>query len=216
MTEHELSDRFEYYGRTHGRRELAFETIVAAGKDGTIMHHPIKQQDAIIKNGDLLLFDLGYRYNGYSADISRTYPVNGTFNDFQRKVYEAVLNCNKHIIDFAKPGLKIADLQEEALKTLKNECVRLKILKEEDDIKKYYIHNVSHFLGLDTHDVGNRERPLVPGNIITVEPGLYFKQYGIGVRIEDDVLITDEISEVLTSEIVKEIDDVEKLMRTIK
>ncbi len=213
MTEHELSDRFEYYGRTHGRRELAFETIVAAGKDGTIMHHPIKQQDAIIKNGDLLLFDLGYRYNGYSADISRTYPVSGMFNDFQRKVYEAVLNCNKHIIDFAKPGLKIADLQEEALKTLKNECVRLKILKEEDDIKKYYIHNVSHFLGLDTHDVGNRERPLVPGNIITVEPGLYFVEEGVGVRIEDDVLITPNGSRCLSKCIKKEIVDIEKMMQ---
>ncbi len=213
MAEHELSDRFEYYGKTHGRIGLAFETIAATGKDATIMHHPIAQQVGVINSGDLVLFDLGYRYKGYNADISRTYPIDGTFNDFQKRVYEAVLNCNKHIIEFAKPGLRLCDLQEEALKFLKAECLRLKLLKEEDDIKKYYIHNVSHFLGLDTHDVGNRERELVPGNVITVEPGLYFVEEGVGVRIEDDVLITSEGARCLSKCIKKELSDIERMMK---
>ncbi len=212
--EHELSDRFEYYGKTHGRRKLAFETIVAAGGDANILHHPISQQTTQIKSGDLVLFDLGYQYNGYNADISRTYPVDGVFNPLQRKIYEAVLNCNKAVIEYAKPGLRIPDLQEFTIDFLKKECVRLGLLKEEDDIKKYYIHNVSHFLGLDTHDVGNRERPLEPGNVITVEPGLYFVEDGIGVRIEDDVLVTSTGSRCLSKGIKKEINDIEKLLKS--
>lgn len=213
IVEHELSDRFEYYGKSHGRRKLAFETICATGKDANILHHPISQQTEVIKEGDLVLFDLGYRYKGYSADISRTYPVNGTFNDLQRKIYEAVLNCNKAVIDYVKPGLCLKELQEYAINFLKKECVRLGLLKDEDDVKKYYIHNVSHFLGLDTHDVGNREAPLVAGNVITVEPGLYFVEDGIGVRIEDDVLVTSTGSRCLSKGIKKEISDIEKLLK---
>ena len=216
MHEHELSDRFEYYGKTHGRRTLAFSTICAAGKDATIMHHPVEQQDRIIDMNDLVLFDLGYNYNGYSADISRTYPVNGIFEGKQKLIYEAVLNCNKAVINMIKPGLKLKDLQGFTLEFLKKETVRLGLLKEEDDIKKYYIHNVSHHLGLDTHDVCDREMPLTPGCVITVEPGLYFVEDGIGVRIEDDVLVTDKGSDCLSKGIKKEIADIEKMLRNKK
>lgn len=216
MTEHELSDRFEYYGKTHGRRTLAFETICAAGKDATIMHHPVSQQDKIIEEGELVLFDLGYRYKGYSADISRTYPVNGVFSEEQKKIYQAVLTCNKEVIAYVKPGLTIKDLQEKALEVLKREAVRAGLIGEEEDIKKYYIHNVSHHLGLDTHDVGGRETVLVPGNVITVEPGLYFVEKGIGVRIEDDVLVTEKGSECLSKGIKKEIVDIEKMLKQKK
>ena len=212
--EYELSYRFEYYGRTHGRRELAFETICAAGRDATIMHHPISQQVTAVKDGDLVLFDLGYQYNGYSADISRTYPVNGVFTDHQRKVYQSVLNCNKAVIEYAKPGLLISDLQEYAKKVLKDECVKCGLLRPEDDIVKYYIHNVSHHLGLDTHDASDRSKPLEPGNVITVEPGLYFVDDGIGVRIEDDVLITEDGAICLSKGIKKEIAEIEKLFKT--
>ena len=212
MAEHELSDRFEYYGKCHGRRGLAFETIVASGKDATIMHHPISQQEKLIEEGELVLFDLGYRYKGYSADISRTFPVNGVFSEEQKKIYQAVLTCNKEVIDYVKPGLSIKDLQEKALEVLKREAVKAGLIKEDEDIKKYYIHNVSHHLGLDTHDVGGRETILVPGNIITVEPGLYFVERGIGVRIEDDVLVTENGSECLSKGIKKEIADIEKML----
>ena len=213
VIEHELSDRFEYYGKTHGRRKLSFETIVATGKDATILHHPIPQQEGVVKDGELVLFDLGYQYNGYSADISRTFPVNGTFTDFQRRVYEAVLNCNKAVIDYVKPGLTILELQEYAISFFKKECKRLNLIKDEEEISKLYIHNVSHFLGLDTHDVGDRKRPLVPGNVITVEPGLYFVNEGVGVRIEDDVLVTETGSRCLSRGIKKEISDIEKMLK---
>jgi hypothetical protein len=138
MREHELSDRFEYFGRTHDRRKLSFETIVAVGKDATIMHHPIAQQEGVLKDGDLILFDLGYRSNGYCADISRTYPINGKFSDLQRKVYEAVLNTNKAVIEYVKPGLTIADLQAFAIENLKKESMRLGLIKNEEEIAKYY------------------------------------------------------------------------------
>jgi len=216
MREHELSDRFEYYGRTHGRRKLSFETIIAAGKDATIMHHPIAQQEGVLKNGDLVLFDLGYRSNGYCADISRTYPINGKFTELQRKVYEAVLITNKAVIEYIKPGLTIGDLQAFAIESLKRETLRLGLIKDEEEISKVYIHNVSHFLGLDTHDVGDRKRPLKPGNVVTVEPGLYFVDLNIGVRIEDDVLVTETGSRNLSRGIKKEIDDVEKLLKNRK
>ncbi len=213
VVEHELSDRFEFYGKTHGRKELAFETICAAGSDATIMHHPIRQQVGVIRKDDLVLFDLGYRHNGYCADISRTFPVSGSFNEKQRKVYEAVLNCNKAVIEHVKPGITIMDLQEFAINFLRGEAIRLGLMSKDDDIKKYYIHNVSHYLGLDTHDVGDRKKLLRPGNVITVEPGLYFVEDGIGVRIEDDVLVTETGSRCLSRGIKKEISDIERILK---
>lgn len=210
MVEHQIADHFEMYGRAHDRALLAFSTIIAAGKNATCLHYPT--QDDVIKENDLILFDLGYSYEGYSADISRTFPVNGKFDELQRKVYSAVLGCNKAVIAYAKPGLTIRDLQEYATEYLRKECLRLNLMEEGEDIRSYYYHNVSHHLGLDTHDISDREKPLVNGNVITVEPGLYFAKYGIGVRIEDDVLITLDGAVVLSKNIVKEIDEIEKMM----
>ena len=212
LVEHELADLFEMYGRAHDRAPLAFSTIIASGKNATCLHYPYEQQNDVIRNDDLVLFDLGYSYNGYSADISRTFPVSGKFNDLQRKVYEAVLNCNKSVIAMARPGLAIKDLQEHATEFLRKECIRLNLMDPSDDIRNYYYHNVSHHLGLDTHDIATRETPLTNGCVITVEPGLYFAKYGIGVRIEDDVLITLDGAVVLSKNIVKEIDEIERLM----
>ena len=211
IVEHELADVFEMYGRSHDRAPLAFSTIIAGGKNATCLHYPT--QDDVIKQDDLVLFDLGYSYNGYSADITRTFPVSGKFSELQRKVYEAVLNCNKAVIAYAKPGLTIKDLQEYATEFLKKECIRLRLMDPTDDIRNYYYHNVSHHLGLDTHDISDREKPLVNGNVITVEPGLYFAKYGIGVRIEDDVLISMDGAIVLSKNIVKEIDEIELMMK---
>ena len=212
--EWELAKDFAYYGMSHDRHGLAFETIVAAGKSAIVLHYP--QQTEKVNNEDLVLFDLGYAHAGYSADVSRTFPVSGVFSPLQKKIYQAVLNCNKAVIEYAHAGITIGDLQEFASEFLKNECVREGLLKPEDDIRRVYYHGVSHHLGLDTHDVGDRKKPLEPGNVITVEPGLYFKEYGIGVRIEDDVLITDGASEVLTHEIKKEVKDIEELMHSLR
>lgn len=214
LREHELADEFEFYGRKHDRFELAFSTIVATGGNATCLHHPIEQQDGIIQERDLVLFDLGYAYKGYSADISRTFPVNGKFRGNQKLIYEAVLACNKAVIDYIRPGLTILDLQNFTKDFLKKKCVEYGLMNEDEDIIKYYYHNVSHHLGLDTHDSSVRERPLENGNVITVEPGLYFANLGIGVRIEDDVLIENDRAVVLSRGIAKEISDIERLLQT--
>jgi len=210
MMEYELADEFEMYGRAHDRATLAFSTIVASGKNATCLHYP-SQNDAI-KEDDLVLFDLGYNYEEYSADISRTFPVKGKFEGIQKIIYEAVLNCNKAVIAYAKPGLTLKGLQQFTCDFLKKECVRLKLMDESEDIRNYYYHSVSHHLGLDTHDIADREKPLEKGNVITVEPGLYFAKYNTGVRIEDDVLITLDGAVVLSKNIVKEIYEIESLM----
>ena len=212
IMEYELADIFEFFGRGHNRSKLAFNTIVAAGKNATCLHYPT--QNCAVRANDLVLFDLGYKSNGYCADISRTFPVSGKFEGKGKLIYEAVLNCNKAVIEYAKAGLTIKDLQDYAKEFLKNECIRLNLLDPNDDVQKVYYHNVSHHLGLDTHDASNREKPLEEGNVITVEPGLYFADLGIGVRIEDDVLIHENKSEVLSFSIPKEIADIEKLFRT--
>ena len=212
IMEYELADIFEFFGRGHNRSRLAFPTIVAAGKNATCLHYPT--QNCAVRGEDLILFDLGYKSNGYCADISRTFPVSGKFTGKAKQIYEAVLNCNKAVIEYAHAGLTIADLQEFAKQFLKNECVRLSLLNKDEDIQKVYYHNVSHHLGLDTHDASNREKPLEEGNVITVEPGLYFADLGIGVRIEDDVLIHETNCEVLSIGIPKEIEDIERLFKT--
>lgn len=214
LYEYELSDMFEFYGRAHDRHQLAFSTIVAAGPSATCLHHPVEQQNALVKESDLVLFDLGYAHNGYSADISRTYPVNGVYSGTQKLIYQAVLECNKAVIEYVRAGMTIKDLQEYTKEFLKKKCVEFKLMTEDEDIVKYYYHNVSHHLGLDTHDASVRERPLENGNVFTVEPGLYFAKFGIGVRIEDDVLLQDGRGVCLSKCIAKEIPDIEKLFAT--
>lgn len=212
MKEHELADYFELYGRLHERSSLAFSTIVASGKNATCLHYP--SQNDTVKENDLILFDLGYNHEEYSADISRTFPVNGKFEGVQAKIYEAVLNCNKAVIQMIKPGLTIKDLQEFATEYLRKQCINSGLMDINDDIRNYYYHNVSHHLGLDTHDISDRSKPLQVGNVITVEPGLYFAKYNCGVRIEDDVLVSEDGAVVLSKNISKEMVDVERMMAT--
>ena len=212
MKEHELADYFELYGRLHDRSTLAFSTIVASGKNATCLHYPYEQQNDSVKENDLILFDLGYNHEEYSADISRTYPVNGKFSGIQAIIYEVVLNCNKAIIQRIKPGVTIKELQEFATEFLRKSCINTGLMKMDDDIRNYYYHNCSHHLGLDTHDISLREKPLENGNVITVEPGLYFANYGVGVRIEDDVLVSEDGSIVLSKNIAKEMNEVERFM----
>ncbi|MCH5179789.1 MAG: aminopeptidase P N-terminal domain-containing protein [Erysipelotrichales bacterium] len=208
--EYEMAALFKYIISLDNSK-LSFNTIAASGKNATILHYP----DPIdkMKDGDLLLLDLGSDHNEYKADISRTYPINGKFSEMQRKIYEIVLNCNKHIIEIIKPGLTIKVLQEETKRFMADKLIELNLINNPDEIIKYYYHNVSHHLGLDTHDISLRELPLVKGNVITVEPGLYIKELGIGIRIEDDVLVTEDGSECLSKEIIKEINDIESIMK---
>ena len=209
--EYNLRNAFEYsifeeYGTT-----LAFSTIVAAGKNGVILHYP--EAKDVLNDGDLVLFDLGAAKSHYSADISRTFPINGVFNELQRKIYQIVLDCNKATINFIRPGISLVELNEFAKNFLAEECYEKGLISSKEDISRVYYHSVSHHLGLDTHDGNDRSSPLEPGNVVTVEPGLYFAEYNIGIRIEDDVLVTETGREVLSKDVIKEVNDIERLLR---
>jgi Xaa-Pro aminopeptidase len=168
----------------------------------------------VINDGDLVLFDLGAKADLYCADISRTYPANGKYSSLQKTIYETVLTANKNVIAMIKPGLTLKDLQDYTIGFYQKELMRLGLIDNPEEVKDVYYHNVSHHLGIDTHDVSDRSLPLEAGNVITVEPGLYFKKYGIGVRIEDDVLVTETGSENLSKEIIKEVADIEKAIQS--
>ena len=210
--EYNLRNSFEFAVFEDQDSNLAFDSIVAAGENATILHYP-SQKDTI-KKGDLVLFDVGAAKDYYSADISRTYPENGKFSELQKKIYEIVLNCNKQTAKFMRPGITLSEANEFAKNFLAAECLEKGLISSREEISKVYYHSVSHFLGLDTHDFGSRDDKLVPGNVVTCEPGLYFKELGIGVRIEDDVLITEDGSEVLSDCIVKDVAAIEKMLRT--
>ena len=210
--EYNLRNSFEFAVFEDQDSNLAFDSIVAAGENATILHYP-SQKDTI-KKGDLVLFDVGAAKDYYSADISRTYPENGKFSELQKKIYEIVLNCNKQTAKFMRPGITLSEANEFAKNFLAAECLEKGLISSKEEISKVYYHSVSHFLGLDTHDFGSRDDKLVPGNVVTCEPGLYFKELGIGVRIEDDVLITEEGSEVLSDGIIKDVAAIEKMLRT--
>lgn len=210
LYEYQLSSLFYYTIQDYDFSELSFPTICASGVNATCLHYPTPL--AKIKDGDLVLFDLGSQNNFYCGDISRTYPANGRFSDLQRTIYTIVLDCNKLIIDTIKPGITIKELNDIATNFMAKECVKAGLIQNESEIRKYYFHSIGHHLGLDTHDPADRNLPLVPGNVITDEPGLYFKELGIGVRIEDDILVTEDGSYNLSGSIIKEIDDIERAL----
>ena len=205
--EKECQALFEQKIACYGHAVTSFDTIAASGKNATILHYNVNNQN--LNKEDLILFDLGARVNFYNADISRTYPLNKKYSSLQKQIYELVLSCNKQIINLVKPGISILSLQEQTKEILSNGLIELGLIKQKDELDKYYFHNVSHHLGLDTHDPMDRSKSLVPGNVITVEPGLYIPEYGIGVRIEDDVLVTENGSINLSEEIIKEVKDIE-------
>lgn len=210
--EYQLAALFEYTIRDVGNCKTAFNTIAASGKNATILHYP--EPNAPVE-GELMLFDLGAQFEHYNADISRTYPINGKFSGIEEKLYDIVLQANQHVIDICRPGISIYELQEETKKILAHGLMKLGLIEKEEDVTKYYYHNVSHHIGLDTHDPissQDKKTPLVVGNIISDEPGLYIKELGIGIRIEDDLLVTEHGCICLSADIAKEKADIEKLM----
>lgn len=212
MKEYELESYFDFTCKTKGVKELAFRTIAAAGKNATTLHYVAN--DSEIKADDLILFDLGAQWNCYNADITRTFPVSGKFTDRQKEVYEAVLRVNKEVINKLKAGVVYKELNAWATDLIAEECIKLGIIKSKDEVGKYYWHSIGHNLGLDTHDVEpqGREFTFKEGMVFTVEPGIYIAEEGIGIRIEDDVLITTDGCEVLSKNIIKEVSEIEEFM----
>ena len=208
--EYKYSSLFYYTIQDYDYSPLSFPTICASGVNATCLHYPTPL--AKTKKNDLILLDLGAKNNGYCADISRTYPISGTFSELQKIIYSIVLGCNKMVIETIKPGITIRELNNLVIDYLATHCLKANLIKNKEDIRNYYFHNISHHIGLDTHDCSFRDLPLEPGNIISDEPGLYFKELGIGVRIEDDILVTEEGSYNLSGNIIKEISEIEKFI----
>lgn len=188
----------------------AFITICGSGVNSTVLHY--HENNSPLKEDSVVLMDLGARIDFYNADITRTYPTSGKFSPMARKIYQIVLDCNKKIIELAKPGIALIELQKFTIDFLAKECLKAKLIKNYDEIHDVYFHGVSHHLGLDVHDPMSRKGILQVGNIISDEPGLYFEKLKIGVRIEDDLLITKTGCECLSKDIIKEIDDIEAFM----
>ena len=171
----------------------------------------------VCEDETLLLMDLGAKFQGYCADITRTYPVNGKYTGRQRQVYDVVLAANRAVAKAAKPGMTLRELDDIAKDVLGEGCVKLGLIEKKEDVGTYYMHGVSHHLGIDVHDVTAAwNDKLRPGAIITDEPGLYIDEWEIGIRIEDDILITENGSEVLSEAVMRDPDQIERLCRKSK
>lgn len=229
MTEFAVEAEFLYEFRRRGA-ETAYPSIVGGGENACILHY--RENASRLQDGDLLLIDAGAEWGGYAADVTRTFPVSGRFQPAQAEIYELVLAAQRAAIARVQPGSRWNDPHDAAVEELTRGLKDLGILKgrvtdllQKEAYKPYYMHRTGHWLGLDVHDVGHYRiddeyRPLKPGMVLTVEPGLYFgmdsdapeKYRGIGIRIEDDVLVTRKGCEILTEHCPKTIADIEAVM----
>ena len=230
--EYEVQALIEFQFKWHGAFGPSFQSIVAAGNNATTLHYHSNRSP--LKHGDLILLDTGCSYNCYASDVSRTFPISGKFSKPQAQIYQLVLQAQTAVIKMIRPGVRHAQLQEKARAIMAQGLLDLGILKgglanalKSEAFKRYYPHNIGHWLGLDVHDVGTyqgsdgQSRKLARGMVLTVEPGLYFNSLdtqvpkpfrGIGVRIEDDILVTATGNRILTASIPKEIADIEAAM----
>ena len=194
-----------------GVRDHAFSTIVAGGGRATTLHY--ENNDQIVHDGEMVLIDLGSAEGNYAADISRTFPINGKFTQRQKEIYNAVLEAQNIVMQNAKPGITTGALNQMVIDYYESRLDDLGLRKDGKTVRDYYYHGVSHSLGLDTHDISTgRNIVLQPGMVITVEPGLYIEDEGIGVRIENDVVITADGIEDLSYMIPRTVEDIEKAM----
>lgn len=210
VLEYQIEATFAYHTRMNGAERCAFETIAASGGDAVILHYV--ENNKVVKDGDLVLLDLGAQYMQYSADISRTYPVNGKFTERQKQIYNIVLKAQEAVIEAIKPGVPFEALNKICQDSLNDSLMAIGLIKDASELSKYYYHGVSHYLGLDVHDLGSRNGLLKSGMILTVEPGLYIAEEGIGIRIEDDILITDDGNINLSKAIPKTVEEIEAIM----
>jgi Xaa-Pro aminopeptidase len=199
VMEYEVQAALEYEFTRNGAERPGFPSIVGSGPFSTILHY--NDSTRRIQPGDVVVVDIGAEYSGYSADVTRTYPASGSFSPRQREIYQIVLDAQKAAIAKVKPGARISDMHNAAMSVIRSK-----------GYEKYFIHGTSHHIGLDVHDVGDTSRPFEPNMVITAEPGIYIPEEQLGIRIEDDVLVTPTGYRVL-SNFPKEISEIEGLMK---
>jgi len=218
MYEYEIEAYFDFAIKSEGANDFAFKSIAASGKNSTILHY--SKNNSKTKENDLILFDVGAQFEYYNSDITRTFPLNGKFTERQKVIYNIVLKGQKKVIESIKPGLPFKQLNNILKEFYFIELKKIDLISKDgtiDDVSKYYYHNVSHLLGLETHDAGrHNEGILEEGMVFTVEPGLYIEEEEIGIRIEDNILVTKDGCEILSKDIIKEIDDIEEYMLSNK
>ena len=211
MYEYELEAYFDFVLTKNGVTDKAFKTIVASGERGTILHY--SKNNCMAKDGDLVLVDCGAQYGWYCGDITRTFPVNGKYTPLQKQIYDIVLEGQRRVIETIRPGIKFSRLNETLKEFYFEELKNLGLVSSPEEVSKYYFHGVSHYLGAETHDIGRYgDRTLVPGMVLTVEPGLYIEEYGIGIRTEDDALVTENGCELLSDGFMKTTEEIEEFM----
>ena len=229
--EYQVEAAIAYVFRSHGCEREAYQSIVGSGANATVLHYI--ENNAQLEDGKLLLVDAGCEYKYYASDVTRTYPIGGTFSRPQRQIYEIVLRAEEAAVAAVRPGATMCEIQQVAARAVAEGLCELGFIQgpvdtavKEKRYEEFYMHRAGHYLGMDVHDVGDyyvggEPRPLQPGNVITVEPGIYISQSaqvdeqyrGIGVRIEDDVLVTADGHENLTAAIPKSIDALEAILR---
>lgn len=234
MNEYQVEALLESYMRDNGASGVAYNSIIGGGENATILHYV--ENNADLRDGDLLLIDAGAEYRGYASDITRTFPVNGRFTKAQREIYDVVLETQKACVDATVTGTTIKQRQDLSIEMLTEGMKKVGLLKgatktliKNKKYEKYYMHGVGHYIGMDVHDAGRYftdqtakdSRPFEPGMVLTVEPGIYVppddksapeKYRGIGIRIEDDVLVTEDGNRNLTTKVPKEAEEIEQLM----
>jgi Xaa-Pro aminopeptidase len=208
MWEYELEAIIEYTFRRRGAERVGFPTIVGTGINATTLHYDKGRRQS--QAGDLVVMDVGAEFGYYSADVTRTIPISGTFTPRQRALYNLVLGSQQAAIDSVRPGMTIMRLQEIASNYMRNHSGDL---CAPGPCNRYFIHGLSHWLGMDVHDVGDYSARLAPGMVLTVEPGIYIPSEALGIRIEDDILVTATGSENLSAGAPRKAEDVEKLMK---
>lgn len=192
-------------------RGHAFQPILASGENACVLHYVTNNN--FCKSGDLILMDFGAEYANYKADITRTVPVSGKFTERQKAVYQAVLNVLYASRKLIVPGNTLVQLKEQANELMKEELLKLGLITPENpQVKKYFPHGISHFLGLDVHDVGDKYAIFKPGMVFTCEPGIYIPEEGLGIRLENDILVTENGNIDLMEGIPLEIEEIERMM----
>jgi Xaa-Pro aminopeptidase len=220
MFEYEVQAEIEYIFKQNNATGHAYAPIIAGGKNACCLHYSKNQ--SLLHDGDLLLFDIGCEYQNYSSDLSRTIPVNGKFTERQKQCYSAVLRVMKQLQELYRPGHCINEINETTHRLMEKEMIQLGLFTE-DDVKhqnpekplerKYLMHGMSHHIGLDVHDSIDKFKPFEPGMILTCEPGIYIREEGIGIRIENDLLITEDKPVNLFEGLPIEIEEIEAAMQ---